>query len=249
MPDSPETNQETRVHELNTRILGDFPLDLSLEKTLEVLKLDERRSQILGVGNIFKTATTLIHPQAIYGAAYVSKRSLDKTEINSMKFRSRVLAKNLQRIERVFPYVLTIGGSLETTAHSSVSITTKLVFETVGDLALESALEHVKQHISRQYGLEATSDMGPGQLDWPIEQQEELFLLLGNVKERIGVTLTESLMMMPRKSISGIIFPKEETFISCQLCRRDKCPSRKAPFDRALSDSYACDQSATGVGP
>jgi hypothetical protein len=229
--------------------LDDFPVELSLEKTLERLKLNEGRSQTLGVEDVFKTAAVLIHTRAIYGVAYVSKCSLGKIEIDSIEFRSRVLAKNLERIERVFPYVLTIGDSLENTARSSESMTRRLVLETVGDLALGSGLEHVQRHISEQYGLETTSNMGPGQLDWPIEQQRELFSLLGHVKDAIGVTLTGSLMMVPRKSISGIIFPTEETFISCQLCQRNKCPSRKAPFDRALSEKYAYDQAANGVRP
>ena len=234
---------------MNPHVLDDFPVELSLEKTLERLKLNEGRSQTLGVEDVFKTAAVLIHTRAIYGVAYVSKCSLGKIEIDGIEFRSRVLAKNLERIERVFPYVLTIGDSLENTARSSESMTRRLVLETVGDLALGSGLEHVQRHISEQYGLETTSNMGPGQLDWPIEQQRELFSLLGHVKDAIGVTLTGSLMMVPRKSISGIIFPTEETFISCQLCQRNKCPSRKAPFDRALSEKYAYDQAANGVRP
>jgi hypothetical protein len=246
---SSEPSSETEVYELNPHMLADFHVELSLERTLERLKLDEGRSQTLGVEDVFKTAAVLIHAQAIYGVAYVSKCSLNKIEIDGIEFRSRVLAKNLKRIERVFPYVLTIGDSLENTARSSESIIRRLVLETIGDLALGSGLEHVQRHISEQYGLERTSNMGPGQLDWPIEQQRELFSLLGHVKDTIGVTLTESLMMMPRKSISGIIFPTEETFISCQLCQRNKCPSRKAPFDSALSEKYACDQAANGARP
>ena len=234
---------------MNPHVLDNFPVELSLEKTLERLKLNEGRSQTLGVEDVFKTAAVLIHTRAIYGVAYVSKCSLGKIEIDGIEFRSRVLAKNLERIERVFPYVLTIGDSLENTARSSESMTRRLVLETVGDLALGSGLEHVQRHISEQYGLETTSNMGPGQLDWPIEQQRELFSLLGHVKDAIGVTLTGSLMMVPRKSISGIIFPTEETFISCQLCQRNKCPSRKAPFDRALSEKYAYDQAANGIRP
>jgi hypothetical protein len=246
---SQESGSETEVYELNPHVLDDFPVALSLEKTLERLKLDDRRSQTLGVEDAFKTAAVLIHTQAIYGVAYVSKCSLDKVEIDGIEFKSSVLAKNLERIERVFPYVLTVGDSLENTARSSESITRRLVLETIGDVALGSGLEHLQRHISEQYGLERTSNMGPGQLDWPIEQQRELFSLLGHVKDTIGVSLTESLMMVPRKSISGIIFPTEETFISCQLCQRKKCASRKTPFDRALSEEHAYDQAASGVKP
>jgi len=232
-------DSKAEVCELNAQVLEDFFVELSLEKTLERLKIDERRSRSLGVENIFKTGVSLVDPRAIYATGYVSKHSVDKTEIEDTKFSSRVLAKNLEQIERVFPYVLTIGDPLENAARSSENIAAKLVLEAVGDLALGSALEHLQRHISRQYGLGTTSHMGPGQLDWPITEQRELFSILGCVKDKIGVTLTDSLMMMPRKSISGIIFPTEETFISCQLCQRNKCPSRKAPFDEDLSKKYA----------
>ena len=229
--------------------MNDFAVELSLEKTLGRLKIDEKRSRALGAESVFRTAATLIHPRVIYTTAYVNKRSSNKIEIDSTQFTSRVLAKNLEQIERVFPYVLTIGDTLENRARSSQSIAAQLILEAVGDLALGSALEHVQRRISAQYGLETTSHMGPGQLDWPITQQKELFSILGDVKDRIGVTLTESQMMVPRKSISGIIFPTEETFISCQLCQRNKCPSRRTSFDKDLSKKYAYDPAVDRDAP
>jgi hypothetical protein len=223
---------------LNPEVLRGFPFELSLDEVLQKLRMDERRSQMLGVGNVFKTATSLVHPQAVFTAAYVTKHGADKIEIDDVEFTSRVLAKNLEGIERVFAYVVTIGDALENKSRSSESVTEKLIFETVGDLALGSALEHVMKQISQQYALELVSHMGPGQLDWPITQQRQLFSIIGDVKGSVGVTLADSLMMIPRKSISGIIFPTKVTFISCQLCQRKNCPSRKASFDRDLAKKY-----------
>ena len=74
--------------------------------------------------------------------------------------------------------------------------------------------------------------------DWPITQQKELFSLFGDVEELIGVTLTESCLMVPLKSSSGIYFPTEVTFETCQLCPREVCESRRAPYDRALAREY-----------
>ena len=54
--------------------------------------------------------------------------------------------------------------------------------------------------------------------------------------ERLGVRLTDSLLMIPSKSVSGIRFPTEQTFASCQLCPRAGCPSRQAPYDATLYD-------------
>jgi hypothetical protein len=44
----------------------------------------------------------------------------------------------------------------------------------------------------------------------------------------------DSLMMDPVQSISGIIFPTETSFESCQLCPRENCPGRRAAYDKNL---------------
>ena len=80
--------------------------------------------------------------------------------------------------------------------------------------------------------------MGSGDATvWPIEQQRQLFALLGDVKSAIGVRLTDSCLMVPNKTVSGIRFPTEKDFRACQVCHRKECPNRSAPFDKALWDS------------
>jgi hypothetical protein len=77
--------------------------------------------------------------------------------------------------------------------------------------------------------------MNPGSLaEWPIGEQKLLFGLLGKVEELIGVQLTDSFLMLPIKTVSGIRFPKEGTYENCQLCPRQKCPGRKARYDEGL---------------
>jgi hypothetical protein len=75
--------------------------------------------------------------------------------------------------------------------------------------------------------------MNPGSGDadvWPIQQQRELFSLLGDVQGELGVSLTESCLMVPNKTVSGLIFPTEIDFESCQVCKRKDCPNRRAPY-------------------
>jgi len=40
--------------------------------------------------------------------------------------------------------------------------------------------------------------------------------------------------MIPNKTTSGIRFPTEERFESCQLCPRETCPGRRAAFEPDL---------------
>lgn len=44
--------------------------------------------------------------------------------------------------------------------------------------------------------------------DWPLTQQQPLFTLLGDPEASIGVQLTDSLLMIPNKSLSGSGLPQ-----------------------------------------
>ena len=104
---------------------------------------------------------------------------------------------------------------------------------------LQTAIRYTSDYISRKYALGKTSHMNPGSLeDWPITEQKPLFSLFGNVEELIGVTLMESHLMRPLKSTSGIYFAAEVTFESCQLCPREKCSGRRAPYEPELLHKY-----------
>ena len=74
--------------------------------------------------------------------------------------------------------------------------------------------------------------------DWPITQQKKLVSIFGNVKDLIGERLTESLLIAPVKSVSGIYFLTEIKFESCQLCPREVCIGRRAPYTPDLVRKY-----------
>ena len=98
---------------------------------------------------------------------------------------------------------------------------------------------YLEDYLARKYALGQMSRMSPGELeDWPVTQQIELFSLFGNAEDLIGVRLTEKFLMVPLKSVSGIYFPTEIKFESCQLCPRERCISRMAPYSPELVKHY-----------
>ncbi|MDX2500360.1 MAG: vitamin B12 dependent-methionine synthase activation domain-containing protein, partial [Deltaproteobacteria bacterium] len=121
----------------------------------------------------------------------------------------------------------------------STDLLENFYLDTIGNVALNSARKQLKRHLKSEFALEKISSMAPGSLpDWPIEEQAPLFKLLGDVDAAIGVKLSNSLLMLPAKSISGIYFPTEVSFFSCQLCPRERCESRKAKYDPKLAREY-----------
>ncbi len=152
-----------------------------------------------------------------------------------VRFASRALSRNLREVERVFVYVATCGPELDEIAAGDVFA--EFVRDTVKELALWAALAHLYDHLTATFGLTTLASMNPGSGDqrvWPIEQQRDLFEFVGDVTGSIGVALTDSCMMLPNKSVSGVFFPSHEGFENCHLCLQKRCPNRRAAFDPRL---------------
>jgi len=186
---------------------------------------------------LVRRARTVARPRALYSECFVEARENDAVTIGGVVFRSHVLRKNLDKVERVFPYVTTCGREVDDVLSGSGDCLESFWLEVVKTALLTRARDHLAEHLGRRYALGKTATMNPGSGEatmWPIEQQRELFALLGDVEGQTGVELTESFLMIPNKTVSGILFPTDVDFRSCQLCRRAGCPSRAAPFDHAL---------------
>jgi hypothetical protein len=134
-----------------------FPIQLSLEETLRRLRVDGQRAQKLQANEIFKIAVPLIHPRALYVPAPVTRRSGGTVSIGGADFRSRILAKNLDGTETVFPYILTIGEALETEARVSKSVASQFLLDELGNTAVESSINYLESCISQEYGLKTIS--------------------------------------------------------------------------------------------
>jgi len=221
------------------RILDTIPIQLDFKKVKRKLHLDTKTDYSTDVGKLVGTAEFLIEAKAVYEISYINQRGEDTVEVDGVTFTSRVLRVNLDKVERIFPFIITIGSALEDNASSCNDLLKQFYLETMGDMALGSSRQYLEEHLKRHFGLGQLSRMSPGSLkDWPVTEQKPLFSIFSNVEDLIGVTLTESMLMIPRKSVSGILFPTEVMFLSCQLCPRGNCPERKAPYDETLKEKY-----------
>jgi len=222
----------------NVKVLKEIPVKVDFNETLESVHLSVEKAEKLGFRRLLEEAASLLHPKAVYREAYVTARKNQTVSVNGVEFTSRVLAENLRNVHRVFLYVVTIGEALENAIPNYKSVIKQFYLENVGDLALRHAREYLEKHLVNKYRLGGVAHMSPGQLDWPIEQQRRLFDLIGDAEAKIGVKLTDAFLMVPRKSVSGIMFPTKITFVSCQLCPRKNCPSRQAPYNEELRRKY-----------
>lgn len=213
-------------------VLSSIPVRLEAKGIAPRFRLDPARAGGVGLEDLVALAVRLIAPRAVVETAFAEKKGEASVEIAGVTLTSLVLRRNLDRAIKVFPYILTIGPELEREAAAQGDLLRQYYLEEIANIALEQAAAWLAGHLEARSGLGGLSTMSPGSLeDWPLSEQARLFSIFGDTESPIGVRLNENMLMVPRKSISGIFFPSEEGFVACRLCDREKCPSRKAPFD------------------
>lgn len=227
-------------------LIRQIPLRFVADEVARRVRFRPGAAGYSALDDLVREALSLIDLRAVTTVWYIDRKDRDSVEIGGMVFRSRVLRQNLKKAQKVFPYVLTAGPGVETAA-GSAGLLKQYYLEEMANIALKEGLSWLTGRLQIRWGFSLLSNMSPGSLeDWPLTEQTKLFALLSDTEKAIGVKLTESLLMIPRKSLSGILFPSEEEFTSCQLCPRESCPSRKAPFDEKKAAGFSSDGSGSG---
>ncbi|MBN2453638.1 MAG: hypothetical protein JXB40_05185 [Candidatus Omnitrophica bacterium] len=146
------------------------------------------------------------------------------------------LAAFLNGAEYISLFLVTIGPAIEKEASVLMAGGDTLsgyMLDRTGSFAVESLAENLEDRLRKEYGAKNKSvsmRFSPGYCDWPIQEQSILDKLIDFSK--INVRLTESLMMVPKKSISGLvgIGPKglfSKAGSQCAICNSKDCGYRR----------------------
>ena len=109
-----------------------------------------------------------------------------------------------------------------------------MALDAVGTVASKFLSNYIQSLIcqeAKEQNFQTTKYFSPGSGDWDINQQKIIFQIIP--ADKIGVKLTESYMMVPKKSLSWVIGIGKEIIItskgddSCKTCLAENCPFRK----------------------
>ncbi|MBN1541562.1 vitamin B12 dependent methionine synthase [candidate division KSB1 bacterium] len=218
-------------------VLLDIPYVLDAAELSKTVHIDPASDWGAELRELIDLAEKTGKPKAAYAEAFVERRNGDTVEIGGISFTSRTLSKNLAHSERVFPFLITCGHEMDQAFSAPDDMLKAYWWDEIKAALLTAAITRFEDHLQQTYRLGKTASMSPGSGDadvWPIEQQKGLFALLGDVEQTVGVRLTESFLMVPNKTISGILFSSEIDFRTCEVCHRATCPSRQAVFNPRL---------------
>ena len=142
------------------------------------------------------------------------------------------LAKNLAGCPQAIVFVATTGmvSELQRKRAAVTSLAKALVLDAIGTAAIEQFCDLLGQQWAAELrGQYLRPRFSPGYGDLPLALQTPLLGALG-AQKNIGVTLTESLLMIPQKSVSAIVGVGRvgctQHRTDCSACDKQDCAFR-----------------------
>lgn len=146
----------------------------------------------------------------------------------------RIIGRQLQGSEAYALFICTSSVAFEAYQQQlkqAGDMVRVFIADSLGSVIAEKTADQMEVAVQQsidKLGWHHTNRFSPGYCGWHVSQQQLLFPLFEG--KTCGVTLTESSLMVPIKSVSGIMGLGEKVRkleYTCGLCNFEKCYKRK----------------------
>ena len=154
--------------------------------------------------------TTLINPELLFRRMAIERVVHERISLEGGdEMRGKFLAKHLAPATEVLIILCTIGTGLEEKASQVMRSDPLygLALDGLGSAAVEALANAACRRFEleiEERRLEASIPLSPGMQDWLVEEGQNLIFKLLPAED-IGVSVTPSWIMLPRKSLSMVI--------------------------------------------
>jgi hypothetical protein len=155
-------------------------------------------------------------------------------KVLSYEFKvGNIIFNELKPSDKIIVFTCTAGKQLcdNIKEEYKTDVLKGFLIESLANVVVETAMDKIQDKIREEYGTQnllISNRFSPGYCTWNVAEQHKLFKLLPN--EFCGVSLTESALMQPIKSISGFIgVGKNITYnhYKCKSCNQKQCIYKK----------------------
>lgn len=214
-------------------------LDLSAERIARELGYADGRwpDQVARVvePNLARAAE-MIEPRMLWlPAPCTVDRKADTLTVGDTTFEiGQMMRAHVQRASAVALFVVTVGPQLETAARAQLRDGQMLegyTLDAIGSSAAEAVADVAEADIrqaAEAVGWKITNRLSPGYCQWATHEQSKLFALLPD--RPCGIRLTDSALMVPIKSVSGIVGlgpTVKHLDYMCSICNMTTCHKRR----------------------
>ncbi len=143
----------------------------------------------------------------------------------TLVFKGKDIYRHLENCEKCAIMAATLGNEIDKKIkyYSKVDLTRGVILDACATTAIEALCDDIEEgvkEIAKYEGYNITFRYSPGYGDFSTNIQTELIRVL-NANRQIGLTVTDSLILVPRKSVTAIIgFQKGEVIHKTPKCSR-----------------------------
>lgn len=226
-------------------MISTFDKTLDTDKVLRLLGAKQGKgvapSSLRRIKKLTPGVGNLLRPKLAYRRFFLVSADKKSIELaDGTRFTSPKLAKAVGNAQEIHCFVATIGSKVDKEIQRLMKekrYADAYVLDAVGSIAAENIVEQYYQQIAKKAekaGKGVTLRFSPGYCDWPLDQQRLLFAAFSE-RSPVGVTLSQSCLMSPRKSVSGLfgILPPgnsgvDPAYNPCAMCHNSDCIARRS---------------------
>lgn len=171
-------------------------------------------------------------PQYMYEIYDGSVRSKTEVNVGPVNLQTgRVIGSYLSGASQFCVFVTTVGhdfDAFQKQIRAEGDLVKEFILDSLGSVIAEACVTKIAEELAMGNDLQQTYPYSPGYCGWKLTEQKELFSLLP--ESPCGITLTESCLMLPIKSVSGMIALGKEVqrkAYHCAICENTNCYKRK----------------------
>jgi len=198
------------MNELRTMyMMNNHDLKIKVRDVMRYLRVRESDATMR---RLLEECSNLVYesavPKAVYTKANV-KIEGDYVDFGFMKVHSNSLSMHLADCDEAFIMAATLGVGIDRLfeKYNRILQTKAAVCDATASALIESFCDYVNEFIVDKK--DAVMRFSPGYGDFDLKHQIDVLSYL-DANKKIGITLTDSLMMVPTKSVTAIVGIKRE---------------------------------------
>jgi hypothetical protein len=185
------------------------------------------------IRELIKQCFDISSPCACY-AVFSNPQFIDDSGVMNLEGKSfhihKMITSALKMSTEVVIFIGTCGNKVELLSKQLMKdghSLEGLIVDHIGSEIAEGVADFIHKKIEHDMaasGLHVSNRYSPGYCNWPVSDQQQLFYLLQ--ENRCGIRLTDSSLMIPIKSVSGIIGVGKDVKnmgYTCDICNADYC--------------------------
>ena len=186
------------------------------------------------MGSVVQELLEVSDPRSVWRVFSIEAVTETAVDLGFIKIESRNLAKNLKGCSQAVFLAATLGSRVEMLLqkYSRLQVSRAMVLQASATEAIEKYCDTCEQEILQSLGegYYLRPRFSPGYGDFSLDYRKKLLQAL-DASKRIGITLTDSFLMMPSKSVTAVIgISQEKTDCirqGCELCEKTDCSYRR----------------------